>query len=267
MLAVGHFGCEFDTPIDRAGGENEHVGFRSPQAITVHAEQVGVFANRGKERAALPLELNAEQVDAIDLAEDGVEIVRDLDTQFGDVFGNEGGRAADDDTRTQFGQPPDVRPGDAAVSDVADEGDGLSFQRPAPFADGEDVEQCLRGMFVGAVARVEHADVQMFRQQMRCTGCAMSHDNLRDAHRLDVASRIDKRLAFHQAAAGRGEVDGVGTEPFGSQTETGAGSRGRLEEQVGDDRAGECGEFVFAFGCQTFELGRLVENQRNFACT
>ena len=75
MWAVGHFGGDFDSAVDRAGGEDQDVGFRSADAVAVHAEEVGVFADRREEGTPLALELNPQQVDAVALAKDFVEIV------------------------------------------------------------------------------------------------------------------------------------------------------------------------------------------------
>ena len=69
---------------------------------------------------------------------------------------------------------------------------------------------------------------------------------------------------FGQAAAGGGEIDGVGTQAFGGEAETRPRAGGRLEKQVPDDRAFQGFEFDFPFAGKPFELGRLIENQRDF---
>lgn len=124
MWAVGHFGGDFDSAIDRAGSEDQDVGFRSADAVAVHAEEVGVFADRREERASLTFKLNSEQVDTVALAEDFVEIVRDFNAKSLDMCGDQCRWAADDDSRTEFLQTPNVGSSDAAVQDVADQRDG-----------------------------------------------------------------------------------------------------------------------------------------------
>ena len=139
--AVGDVGGDFDAAVDRAGGEDEDVFFGAADAVGVHGEQVGVLGDAGEEGAALALELDAEEVHAVGVFDRFVEVVRDLDAELFDVRGDEGGGSADADFGAEFGQSPDVGAGDAAVQDVADEGDGEAGEGAAMFTDGEDVEQ------------------------------------------------------------------------------------------------------------------------------
>src|SRR5439155_13458705 len=60
--AVGHFGSNLDAAVDRAGRQQKDVRLGSLEPVTVHAEEVSVFVNRGEETAALPLELDAQHV-------------------------------------------------------------------------------------------------------------------------------------------------------------------------------------------------------------
>ena len=93
--------------------------------------------------------------------------------------------------------------------------------RPEPLADGEDVEQALRRVLVGAVAGVDDANVrqQVLRQQVRRAGRRVPHDHHVDAHRLDVLGGVDERLALGGAGAAGGEVERVGAEPPRGQAE------------------------------------------------
>ena len=157
MWTVGHFGGDFDAAIDGTGSEDQDVGFRSTDAVAVHAEEVSVFADRWEERAPLSLELNSQQVDAVALAEDFVEIVRDFNAKSLDMCGDQCRWAADDDSRTEFLQTPNVGSSDSAVQDVADQRDGQSGDFLAMLSDRENVEQSLCRMLVSPVARIENA--------------------------------------------------------------------------------------------------------------
>src|SRR5439155_19439871 len=108
MRAVGDFGSDLDATVDRAGGKDQDVGLRSADAVAVHAEEVSVLADRREERGSLPLKLNPQEIDAMALAEDFVEVVRDFDTEPLDMRRDQRGGTADDDARSQFLQTPNV---------------------------------------------------------------------------------------------------------------------------------------------------------------
>lgn len=131
-------------------------------------------------------------------------------------------------------------------------------------ANREDVEQRLRGVFVRAVAGVEDVATEMFGEELRGAGGAVSDDHLIDAHGLDGEGRVDEGFAFGEAAAGGGEVDRIGAEAFGSEAEAGSGSGGGFEEQVGDDGSAEVVGFWFAAIGPLLELGGAVENAGDF---
>ena len=264
MWAVGDFGGDLDAAIDRARGEDQDVGFCSADAVAVHAEEVRVLADRREERGALPLELNPQQVDAIALAENLIEVVRDFDAQPFNVRGDECRRAADDDSCSEFLQAPNVRAGDAAMQDVADQRDSQAGDAVAMLSDREDVEQSLRRMLVSSVSRIEHARLEQLRQQMRRAGGAVSHDDLIDSHRFDVLSGVVKRLALRQAAGRGGEVDGVGTQTFGCEAEARLRACRRLKEKVRNDAPFEGTQLRFTLGGQPFEFGGLIQNESDF---
>ena len=100
-------------------------------------------------------------------------------------------------------QPVDIAARHAAMGDVADQADGQPLDAALDAADGEDVEQPLRRMFVGAVAGVDDAAVQVLGEQVRRARHGMAHHHHVDAHRLDVLGRVDERLALADAGAAR----------------------------------------------------------------
>ena len=90
-----------------------------------------------------------------------------------------------------------------------------------------------------AVAGVDHAAGEVLREQVRSAGRSMPDHHHIDAHGFDVLGGVDERFAFAEAGAAGTEIDGVGTQAPGGETETGPGPRGRLEKQVDDDSAFE----------------------------
>ncbi len=118
----------------------------------------------GKEAAALAFELNTQHVDHVAARQNGVEVVRDFHAQLADRRRHQRRRAAHDDLGPSFKRPwmllratrlwamsptrPTVKP----------------FQSLFNAANGEDVEQALRRMLVGAVAGVDDAAFEVLGQ-------------------------------------------------------------------------------------------------------
>lgn len=127
-------------------------------------------------------------------------------------------------------------------------------------ANREDIQQSLCRVLVRAVSGVDHSSLEMFREQVRSSRTAMSHDNKVDSHRLNVPRGIDEGLTFGNAAARSGEVDGISAQAFGREAEARPRPCRWFEEEVRDDGARECFELGLTFGRESFELGCLIEN-------
>ena len=63
-----------------------------------------------------------------------------------------------------------------------------SFETAAPPADGERIEQRLGGMFMGAVAGIDHAAIQLARQQLGGAGILVAHDQNVGPHGVSVVA-------------------------------------------------------------------------------
>src|SRR5581483_8502007 len=81
------------------------------------------------------------------------------------------------------------------------------------------------------------------------------------AHRLDVLGRVNERFALGKAGAGRGEVNGVGREPFGSQAKARPRPGRRLEEEVDDDLALQLSSLVARYLAEGGELLGIIKNR------
>jgi hypothetical protein len=103
--------------------------------------------------------LDAQEVDDVGVGDGFGDVVGDAAAHLFEDFWDEGGGAAEGDFGAEFGEGPDVGAGDAAVEDVAEDGDVEAFDFAPLLANGEDVEERLGGMFVGAVAGVDDAGV------------------------------------------------------------------------------------------------------------
>src|SRR5690606_29196647 len=132
-------------------------------------------------------------------------------------------------------QPPDVGASDAGVQDVAHDAYLDAFEPTEVVTDREHVEEGLRGVLVPPIAGIDHVRGDALRQELRrARGRVPDHDHV-DPHRLQIARRVDQRLALLQARAVARHVDRVRAQPLLRELEGDARAGRRLEEEV-DDR-------------------------------
>ena len=129
-------------------------------------------------------------------------------------------------------------------------------------AQGYGVEQCLGGVCVSAVARVEYGDVgpACLGEALGCAGCRVAdHERIR-GNRFEGLRGVLERLALRHGGARSGEVGDGCTQALlcGFEGETGSG--GVLEEEVDDGLAVEHVEGA-VFG---FDLRHVVGDVKDF---
>ena len=188
----------------------------------------------------------------------GSTLSRSYETSQGqllDADRHQRGRGDEGDLGAEGVQQVDVGAGDAAVQDVADEGDAPAARGPgrgpASAADqaaphGEGVEQGLGGVLVGAVAGVDDGGVDPAggRQAVGRAGGAVPDDDGVDAHRLQGLRGVLEGLALGDAGALGGEVDDVGGEALLGGLEGDPGPGRVLEEEVDDGAAAQGGQLL-----------------------
>ena len=99
-------------------------------------------------------------------------------------------------------------------------------------ADGQRVEQGLRGVFVRAVAGIDDGALHLLGQKFHGAGCMMAHDQNVGPHGVQRHRRVDQRLALLHRGGGDRHVHDIGAEPLAGQLEGGLGTGGGFEEQV-----------------------------------
>ena len=170
-------------------------------------------------------------------------------------------RAAQRDSRAEFAEQMNIRAGHAAVQDVAENRDVPAFELALAIADGERIEQRLRGMLVRAVAGVQHRNFEALGDEFgRAGGSVADHDAV-GAHGFERANRIDQRFALFQAGGFRLEGHRIGAEARRGGGEADARARGRLEESDGDRLAAKSGQFFQRMALKFLEGFRLIENK------
>jgi len=169
-----------------------------------------VLAQRGDEALAHPLTLHAQRVNDVGLIE-AVERVGDLAAQLlGDPARDQGRRPADGHLRSHLAEGDQIRAGDAAVEDVADDPDLLALQLADVAAQGVDVEQSLTGVLVLAVAGVDHRGVGPSRDEVGGAGMRRADHNRGGVVGREGRDRVLQRLALVDRGAGGLDRDDVG---------------------------------------------------------
>ena len=261
---VGDLAVDLDAAVDRAGMHDEGVGLEPRGALLGEAEEGGVFAEAGEVFLALALVLDAQEVDDVDLGQDGVDVVRDADAQLLELARDERAGADERDARAELEQRPDVRAGDAAEEDVADDGDVEAGDAAEALADGEDVEQRLGGMLVRAVAGVDDAGLEPLGEEVRRAGAGVAQDDDIGVQRLEVARGVLERLALGEAGGAGGDIDDVGAEAEGGELEGGAGAGARLDEEIDQRFAAQGRDFFDLARADLLEGGGGVEDEDDF---
>src|SRR5437773_562949 len=100
---------------------------------------------------------------------------------------------------------------------------------------------------------------------MRRARYRMANHDAVNAHGLDVLGGVDEALAFREAGAARGEVDGVGAQALGRQAEAGPRPRRRFEKKINNHLALEIRQFLSAALADLDELFRSIENRLQLA--
>src|SRR2546427_8036395 len=166
LRAIGDIRRDFDAAIYGPGMEDDGVrpGTAEPAGIELVTEDVIVGRERGLVEA---LGLDAEHHDNVGPFQgflDPIEAAnRRARRDFFKVAGNPHGRAAEGDAAAEFFQKVNIGARNAAMKDVAKNGDVEMVERAFAVADGQRVEKALRRVFVDAVDGAHDRELQMPR--------------------------------------------------------------------------------------------------------
>lgn len=100
VWAVSDIRRHLHTTIDRPRRENEEVRFGPTQSFAVHAEEPSVFPDRGKQAAALALELDPQEIHDIAPRQNGIEVMGHFDSEVLQLAWHESGWSANNDSRS-----------------------------------------------------------------------------------------------------------------------------------------------------------------------
>ena len=189
-LAIRHVTVDLHTPVDRSGMHDHNVRPGESKAGLIQSKEAGILANAGKHRLALPLVLNAQQIDDVGVADGLHHVVSDAASHLFKLTRNQRGGTTESDLGIQFQQGPNVRASHPAIKNITQDRDVKTGNGSLFLANGEQVEQGLGGVFMSAVTRVHDAGIEKARQEMRRPGRAVPDDNDVGIERLQIPGGV-----------------------------------------------------------------------------
>src|SRR6266851_7555121 len=120
---VGDVGVDLDAAVHRSRMHDERVGLGGGELGVVEAEEVEILADRRHEAAMHALGLEPQHHDDVDVLQSPCHVVEDLDAQALDLRRQERARRHHAHARAHGVEEGDVGARDAAVQDVAADGD------------------------------------------------------------------------------------------------------------------------------------------------
>ena len=162
--------------------------------------------------------LHAQHIDHVGLV-DGIKRAGGVAPQRLDLPGDQRGRPAHRDPGGHPLKGEDVRAGYARVHHVPNDPDIRSVQGPQPAAQGEHVEQRLRGVLVLAIAGVDHRCGRPSGDQLGGAGVRGADHDRGGVVRRERLHGVLERLSLVDARSRRADRDHVRGEALGCQLE------------------------------------------------
>ena len=142
------------------------------------------------------------------------------------------------------------------MENVAADGDDQALDVALVAADGERVQQSLRGMLVASVPRVDHGAIDLLRQQLDRTRRMMAHHEDVWPHGVQRHRRVDQGLALLYGRRAHRHVHDVGAQPLAGELERALGPGRGFEEQIDQ---GAAAQIVALLGDLPAEFRRLFQ--------
>ena len=211
-----------------------------------------------------PLELDAQHHDDIRAFDGFVHRCRGPHTEPRDARWHQRRRATDPDVRAQGLEEQQVRAQDAAVQQVTDDRQLQAADAALVIPDRQRIEECLRGMLMHAVARVDDPRATAPGQQLTGTGRGVAQHDHVGSHRLQAQRRIHQRLALHDARRRGRNTQRVGAQSLLRDFERHPSPRARLKEHIDDGLAPERRYLLDWPGPDLLHHFRRIEDKHDF---
>ena len=211
---------------------NQYAFPRLFHTLDSETEEPAILTERGEKGGPLPLPLNSEHHNDVDIRDGRFHIGGDLGAQLLGVSGQQCGRSCHADLHSHLSHGLDSGTRHPAVADISHDGDLEIFQASQTLSDGEQVEEGLGGMLVGPVPRVNDRGLEAIGQDLGRPRDRVANDHHIRSHGLKGFPSIEEGLALGHRRNGCGNVDDIGTEPFAGNLERGPRAGARLVKEV-----------------------------------
>ena len=138
------------------------------------------------------------------------------------------------------------------------------FERAFAVANGQRIEQALRRMLVRAVARIDHRNFQVARDEIGRAGRGVAHHETIRLHRVQVVRRCRAAFRPFSGWSFRLQIHGIRAQPRSRRAETEARARGILEKCESHGFAAQRREFLQRMALNFLERFGLVEKKCDF---
>ena len=208
----------------------------------------------------MAFQLNAQHVDSVRVFDRVLDALMNENTRLlGEKTRQHGPRACKMYFNAHAAHAPNIGTGDAAVEDIAENGDFQPFQLPFMLQKCKQIQKPLGWVCVGAISGVhDHWMRDDLRRVFRRALLFMAHHDCVKAHRLDGQESIPQALALHDARRTCRDIDDVRAKILSGRLEGRPRPRARLVKERHDGLAAQCGHLLdVAMNDGLHLLGRL----------
>ncbi|OLB32187.1 MAG: hypothetical protein AUH13_04975 [Acidobacteria bacterium 13_2_20CM_58_27] len=173
-------------------------------------------------------------------------------------------RPAQREPAPEFPEQVNVRTRHAAVQNVAENGHVQVLDRAQPVANRERVQQPLRGMLMGAVARVDHRNIQVPRHVIGRPGRRVPHHQAIRLHGVQVERGVQQGFALLDTRRLGLEIHGVRAQPRRRGSKADARARRVFEKRQRHGLAAQRRQLFQRVFLDFLEWFALVEKKPKF---
>src|SRR6266404_133608 len=265
LWAVSDFRSDFDAAIHRTGMQDKCVRLGALQSFGIQLVTVNVIIRRYG-GFVLAFRLHAQHDDDVGVFDGFCNFVNAAnDCAWRDLFQfarYPHRRTAKGEAAAKFPQEVDIRTGDARVGKIPENRDIEILDGAFAVANGEGIQQSLRRMFMGAIAGIDHWNIQTAGDVIRRARCRMTHHQTVRLHGIQVEGGIEKCFAFLQTGGLSLEIHGVCAEPGRRGIKTDARARGSFKKSQRDGFSAQRRKFLQWMALNFLEWFALIEKKR-----
>src|SRR6267154_1479576 len=155
LCSVSHDRVDLDAAVHRPGMHHQRIGLGVGELLLVEAEIVEVFLARRHQRAVHALALQPQHHHNVGAVEALAHVAGDLDAHPLDAARQQRGGRDHAHPGAHGVEQEDIGARHPRMHDVAADRDGEALEPALVAADGQRIEQRLRGMLMGAVAGID----------------------------------------------------------------------------------------------------------------